>query len=505
MKLMTILMAGAVAMLVASGCNESEQRLAERDLDRSGDMVPLDELRGEPTTDQQDAEEPSPQETASPSPVTDRDAPESDTVSAIQPDDAGDENDEPLADALAPPMNEEPEETAAAPSPQPAAGPRSIRVITWHAPNVETPEWIHQGIRGVRRGRRMFGHYDGDYKRYTADVIQEIRRTHEPGQPVALILQHWINRANVRGNRPAGIDPHGLFTHRDDRTAAGLPGIWPEAGLEFWREANAYLLGRLKEEGVNLSFIALDTEISPHGTAGLFSFDGTFEAMVADPRWREKPLLGFDGLTAADIWEEPPLDDYRQLWMFIHFIGQQAFAAALNEVLTEPALEMFPDVLISDYRWHTRYRDPENERRPERRVALRRILDALDEDAPWKHKGVGNVASPALYGHVGAYQGATDEEGNPISVLDAMLAHAERLIELYGSPKLVAPWITTRARMDENISEEDITEEQYRQWIEALVDMGIEHFIWWPSGQGDPINEQRLTVSAFEAAVAGDQ
>lgn len=495
-----------IVLLLGLGCEQPDRRNGESTADQNSGLVPVSEMWGEPENTADDGAKPAERDAArtrdsvEPRPGTSR------TDETVERD-RDEHRDPPTWTDTSPPApaGDETDSELDQPAPaSPPSEPRSIRVATWHPPDVETPEWIYPAVRAVRGGRRMFGHYNGDYERYTAAVIREIKRLNLENRPVTLILQHWINRAHVRGNRPEGIDRFGLFTHIDDRTEEGFPGIWPDAGMEFWHQANDHLLRELKKAGIELDFFALDTEVSPHGAAGLYSFEGTHHSIVNDPRWHEKPLLGFDGLTAADIWPNPPLDDYRQLWEFNRMIGQHAFATAVNKVLTSRVLEHYPDALVSDYRWGDRWRAPETETRAERSTAVRKIIEATNADGRWLQRGVGNAGSPAFYGHR-VYQGRTDDHGRPVSTLTVMLERAGELIEQYGDPKYVAPWITTRARMDENIRGERITEEAYRQWIKALVDLGIERFLWWPSGEGDPVGEQRLTVSAFEEAVAASE
>lgn len=379
---------------------------------------------------------------------------------------------------------------------------RIIRVATWNPLDIETPEWIYPAIKdpGVRG---HFRQYNGNYKLYTTELIREIKRVYPDDQPATLVLLGWINVRNVRGGRPEGIDPYGLLTFIDDRTDAGLPGIWPDAGLDFWRKANDHLFRELRAADIDVDLIALDTEVSPHGLVGAFKFEGTHEAIINDPRWHEKPLLGFGGLTAGDIWPDPSPEPYRQLWEFNRMVGQHAFATAVNEVLTARLLAHYPDAMISDYRWHSKWWDVNMDMRRERKLAVARVIHALEQDRRWLQSGVGNIASPAFYGH-GAYRGLTDADDQPISAVDAMLDHARELADLYGSPTRVIPWITTRQRMDANIREEKITEEKYRDWIRSLVDLGIEHFLLFNTSR-DSTREQAITVQALlDAVEVGD-
>lgn len=482
-------------LLAILGCGEPERSAGDGASNRNSGTVPISEMLGEADSDavsEEDeegieagiaattsAEEAHPAEVPTPGETT------SDVASVVpSPEyDAG--------------------ESDAAKQPTEAAAPRSIRVATWHPPDVDVPEWIHPAIRRVQGARRMFGHYNGNYKRYTADVIREIRRVYPEGESVTLILQHWIQRGWTGGS-PAGIDPHGLFTHRHDRTKAGLPGIWPDAGARYWLEANHHLFSELRQAGIDVAMVALDTEVQ--AVTGPFAFEGTHEAIFADPRWEQTPLRGFDGKTAADLWPGFELGT-RESREWFRMIGLHSFAHAVNEVLTDVVLEFYPDALISDFRWHDAWRSPTPSPGAGHMLRVRarviaHIMDVMGIEDRWLQRGVGNAASPALYGtaHAG---GNLDDDGNVIPTIEYMLMQAEQLIGQYGDPDLVVPWITDRRRMNQRIRDEDITVERYHEFIRALVDLGINRFLWFPAGQDDAIAPQQSTVRAFKAAVRG--
>jgi uncharacterized membrane protein YgcG len=371
--------------------------------------------------------------------------------------------------------------------PQNSEEPRAFMVGTWHPLDIQAPDWVKPSVLRTNGHKHMFGRYDGDYITYTADVIDEIQSKYEDGEPVVLMLQHWMQKAHTGGS-PEGIDKWGMFSHKDDRTSANLPGIWPNAAMDYWHAANDYLFSELKAAGINVAILALDTEVTPRGTGGPYAFEGTHEAIVADPRWSTVPLRGFDGMTAADLWTgHPPGTMVFDEW--IRLVGRHSFAHAYNEVFQSTALVHYPDLLISDYRWHDlrRNRTPrpgDRNRLVVRAQMVAHLMDVLElEGEYWLERGVGNVASPALYGR--SYDADLD-------LLDAM-------IELYGSADRVVPWFTDRVRMGQNMGQ-NLTVASYEKFIAALVDRGITWFLWHPGGQTIWPSEQQITVNAFKKA-----
>lgn len=358
--------------------------------------------------------------------------------------------------------------------------PDSMSVATWHPLDVNAPEWIRPGILTVAGGK-MFGQYNGDYTAYTADVIAQIESMYEPGEPVVLILQHWMQMKWTGGN-PENIDKWGMFTHVSDRTSAGLAGIWPDAAIEYWTVANEYLFSELKSSSVNVVMLALDTEVQT--VTGPYAFDGTHEAIMDDPRWDTEPLRGFDGMTAADLWPgyEPSTREYIE---WIRMVGLHSFAHAFNEVLDATAMEHFPDLLISDYRWHDRNwsgtPDPDDGymlRVRAEMIGHIMLVTGVDGDT-WFQRGVGNTASPAW-------------------VSKERAKNAEELVEQYGADR-VAPWITDRSRMQQ-IMGEIVTIHDYEQFLISLTDLGIKRYLWFPGGSSSSPAEQQIAVNALRNA-----
>lgn len=407
-----------------------------------------------------------------------------------------------------------------------AEGP--IQVGTWDPLVIDTPDWIFPMVYIIDSKPAMPA---DEYAMKFVEVI----KTFPPERPVWLQSHRWM------GDYKPGWDKNNVLAHIEDATPQGTPGIWPDEGKELWLKRQRTFLNILKKHGCRLDFWPLDHETTVQEWAHNWSAEGTFTNIVRDPRWRTEPIPGL-GLRGIRIFDPAELDKEEKPWTRPGFdnvkdsrIACDAVTVAgtlmpetvLNEVFYRPIIEAYPHAAVSDYNKNRRpisglvplvdedAEVPEPDSWDGRRLArMRPFWKKVHELKPelTMHPGVGNHASPSLYG-------GSKWRRNPMlydyrkgdDSVDVMLRYVDKLIEIYGDPEKVAPWIslpnftTTRHFDPKRNGQRSLTPEQYERLIIGLAERGVRKYILWfnPKTQNTPeANREFLEVmkKAYEVA-----